>query len=81
MAELNWQNILFRIIFEVALALVFLFIAFVVWLLLRKLGLVRGSFGEAWLRWVERSESLSHSVFLVRLIVVVLALFVFWDSR
>jgi len=79
--EFNWQNILFPIFGGVTLALGFLLITFIMWLFLKKLGLIRGSFIESWLRWDRRSQLLSHRLLLLLLAVVILALFVVWDSR
>lgn len=76
MAELNWDNILLRTILEIAVALIFLFIAFTVWLFLKRIGLISGSLGEWWLHGSQRAHPFLQRLLQVLLIVVVLAVVV-----
>ena len=81
MTQSSWQDVLSRGLGEALLTLTVLLIAFLVWLLLKKLGFIGASFVDAWSHWDRWSQSLSHGVLIWLLAIVVLGLFVILDSR
>ncbi|NGZ03338.1 MAG: hypothetical protein CV090_09840, partial [Nitrospira sp. WS238] len=81
MTQSSWQDVLSRGLGEALLTLTFLLIAFLVWLLLKKLGFIGESIVDAWSLWDRWSQSLSHGVLLWLLAIVILGLFVILDSR
>ena len=58
-----------------------LMLVFVVLLLLRRIGLIKRPLFELWLRWDQWPDTFSDRILYVLAIVIVLALFVIWDSR
>ena len=81
MTQSSWQDVLSRGLVEALLTLTVLLVAFIVWLLLKKFGLIGESFVDAWSRWDRWLQSLSHGALIWLLALVVLALFVILDSR